>query len=251
MGALHAGHRKLMERAGEECDLVVASIFVNPMQFESQVDLDSYPSTLESDLLICEGAGVGLVYAPSASTMYPTGFDSRVVVGHVGSILEGRSRAGHYDGVATVVSKLFNIVAPDVAYFGQKDFQQTLVVKRMVVDLDLAIEIRVVPTVREADGLALSSRNVRLDPAARRRAVAIPRALSEVVRMFEGGEREATNLESRALEIMKDAGLSVDYVRVASPVDLSPSRLADTGDVLLIAAIVDGVRLIDNAILGK
>jgi pantoate--beta-alanine ligase len=251
MGALHAGHRTLMERAGEECDLVVASIFVNPMQFDNQEDLDSYPSTLDSDLRTCREAGVALVYAPNASTMYPAGFDSRVVVGRIGSILEGRSRTGHYDGVATVVTKLFNIVVPDVAYFGQKDFQQTLVVNQIVTDLDLPIVIRVVPTVRESDGLALSSRNVRLDPSARQRAVAIPRALSEVVGMFGRGEREASKLEARASEIMVEAGLSVDYVSVASSSDLRPTPIAAVGDVILIAAIVDEVRLIDNAILGR
>jgi pantoate--beta-alanine ligase len=251
MGALHAGHRTLMERAGEECDLVVASIFVNPMQFDNQEDLDSYPSTLDSDLRTCREAGVALVYAPNASTMYPAGFDSRVIVGRIGSILEGRSRTGHYDGVATVVTKLFNIVVPDVAYFGQKDFQQTLVVNQIVTDLDLPIVIRVVPTVRESDGLALSSRNVRLDPSARQRAVAIPRALSEVVGMFGRGEREASKLEARASEIMVEAGLSVDYVSVASSSDLRPTPIAAVGDVILIAAIVDEVRLIDNAILGR
>ena len=251
MGALHAGHRTLMERAGEECDLVVASIFVNPMQFDNQEDLDSYPSTLDSDLRTCREAGVALVYAPNASTMYPAGFDSRVVVGRIGSILEGRSRAGHYDGVATVVTKLFNIVVPDVAYFGQKDFQQTLVVNQIVTDLDLPTVIRVVPTVRESDGLALSSRNVRLDPTARQRAVAIPRALTEVAGMFGRGEREASKLEARASEIMVEAGLSVDYVSVASSSDLRPTPIAAMGDVILIAAIVDEVRLIDNAILGR
>ena len=251
MGALHAGHRTLMERAGEECDLVVASIFVNPMQFDNQEDLDSYPSTLDSDLRTCREAGVALVYAPNASTMYPAGFDSRVVVGRIGSILEGRSRIGHYDGVATVVTKLFNIVVPDVAYFGQKDFQQTLVVNQIVTDLDLPIVIRVVPTVRESDGLALSSRNVRLDPTARQRAVAIPRALTEVAGMFGRGEREASKLEARASEIMVEAGLSVDYVSVASSSDLRPTPIAAVGDVILIAAIVDEVRLIDNAILGR
>ena len=251
MGALHAGHRTLMERAGEECDLVVASIFVNPMQFDNQEDLDSYPSTLDSDLRTCREAGVALVYAPNASTMYPAGFDSRVVVGRIGSILEGRSRTGHYDGVATVVTKLFNIVVPDVAYFGQKDFQQTLVVNQIVTDLDLPIVIRVVPTVRESDGLALSSRNVRLDPTARQRAVAIPLALTEVAGMFGRGEREASKLEARASEIMVEAGLSVDYVSVASSSDLRPTPIAAVGDVILIAAIVDEVRLIDNAILGR
>lgn len=251
MGALHDGHRTLMERAGHECDVVVASIFVNPMQFDSQADLDSYPTTLESDLRTCREAGVDLVYAPSISTMYPAGFDSRVVVGRIGTVLEGRSRTGHYDGVATVVTKLLNIVTPDVAYFGQKDFQQTLVVRRLVTDLDLATEIRVVPTVRESDGLAMSSRNVRLSADARRRAVAIPRALGEVNGLFTRGERNASTLQARATGIMEEAGLSVDYVIVASSDELNPTDIAVPGDVVLIAAIIDGVRLIDNAILGE
>lgn len=251
MGALHVGHRALIDRARLESDRVVVSIFVNPMQFESREDFDRYPTTLDADLEMCRDAGVDLVYVPTASTMYPEGFTSRVSVGPLGTVLEGRSRPGHFDGVATVVLKLLNAVQPDVAYFGRKDYQQTLVVGRMVVDLDLDVELCVVPTVREPDGLALSSRNARLSPTGRARALAIVRAISEVLRAFDDGEREPSALVATAHHELAAEGLDVDYVMIADPVDLSPAESVEPGHVLLIAAHVDGVRLIDNGILGE
>lgn len=250
MGALHDGHRTLIERAREECDIVVVSIFVNPMQFDNAEDLARYPATLSADLEICESVGVDLVYRPEVSTMYPNGFDTRVDVGRIGRVLEGRSRAGHYDGVATVVTKLFNIVRPDRSYFGQKDYQQILVVKRMVRDLDLDLDIVVVPTVRELDGLAMSSRNVRLSTDARSRATSISVALSEVSSRFARGETEARTLVSGVIASIEDAGLVVDYVTIVDPTSLEPSESAHSGDVILVAATIDGIRLIDNAILG-
>lgn len=250
MGALHVGHQSLMARARLECDLVVVSIFVNPLQFDSRTDFDSYPSTLGADLELCAREKVDVVYSPNASTMYPTGFDTRVVVGSIGSVLEGRSRAGHYDGVATVVAKLLSTVTPDVAYFGQKDFQQTLVVKRLVADLNVRTEVTVIPTVRDFDGLAMSSRNVRLSHDARRRALAIPRALDEVAGMFANGRTDTSSLVAHATTSIEKAGLAVDYVTIADSENLDPRPVAQAGDVMLIAATVDGVRLIDNAILG-
>ncbi len=229
---------------------MVVSIFVNPTQFDNAEDLARYPATLSTDLEICESVGVDLVYHPEVATMYPNGFDTRVDVGRIGRVLEGRSRTGHYDGVATVVAKLFNIVRPDRSYFGQKDYQQTLVVKRMVHDLDLGLDIVVVPTVREMDGLAMSSRNVRLSADARSRATTISVALSDVATRFARGETEARRLVSGAIGSIEDAGLVVDYVTIVDPTSLEPSESAHSGDVILVAATIDGIRLIDNAILG-
>ncbi len=250
MGALHDGHRALFDRARTECDVVVASIFVNPMQFENPDDLARYPATLSADLEICASAGVDLVYRPAASTMYPVGFDSRVDVGRIGRVLEGRSRAGHYDGVATVVAKLLNVVRPDRAYFGQKDYQQILVVARMVLDLEIGVDIITVPTVRETDGLALSSRNTRLDANARARAVAISRAIAVSATRFAHGTTGARELSNEAIETIEAAGLDVDYVTITDPATLEPRETVRAGDVILVAATIDGVRLIDNAILG-
>jgi len=249
MGALHAGHRHLIELARAECDVVVVSVFVNPMQFDDHHDFEAYPSTFDADASLCRDAGVDLLFAPTVSTMYPRGFDSRVVVGRIGEVLEGRSRSGHYDGVATVVAKLFGMIDPDVAYFGQKDFQQTLVIRRLVEDLNLDVALRVVPTVRESDGLALSSRNVRLDDDARTRALAISKALNEALESFASGNDGAESLVSRARATIEAAGLTVDYVVLADPGDLSSVEHAASGHVMLVAAHVNGVRLIDNVIL--
>jgi pantoate--beta-alanine ligase len=221
MGAFHAGHRSLFHAAREECETVVVSLFVNPAQFGDEGDLAAYPRDEEGDLVIAAEDGVDLVFAPSAEEMYPEGFQTWVEVTELGSILEGAFRPGHFRAVATVCCKLFNIVRPDVAYFGQKDAQQVEVVRRLVRDLDLDLELRVVPTVRDEDGLALSSRNARLTPEERRRALALPRAL-------------ATGDPERARELL--AGLDVDYVEVA-PFD---------PPVLAAAVRVGSTRLIDN-----
>lgn len=250
MGALHDGHRTLLERARAECDVVAVSIFVNPLQFENPEDLARYPATLASDLELCESAGVDLVYRPVVSTMYPGGFDTRVDVGRIGRVLEGRSRTGHYDGVATVVAKLLNVVRPDRAYFGQKDYQQFLVVDRMVTDLELGVDIVLVPTVREKDGLALSSRNVRLSADARGRAVAISSAIALASSRFASGTTDSREILNEAAGTITAAGLDVDYVTIADPATLEPRDAVRPGDVMLVAATIDGVRLIDNAILG-
>jgi len=221
MGALHGGHLSLLRRARAECDTVVMSLFVNPTQFGDPADLNGYPRDEERDLAVAADAGVDLVFAPSAGEMYPPGFQTRVDVQELGAVLEGRHRPGHFRGVATVCLKLFTIVRPDLAYFGQKDAQQVAVLRRMVDDLALEVDLRALPTVRDADGLALSSRNARLSPEERQRALALPRAL-------------ATRDPKRARELLD--GLDVDYLEVA-PFD--PPVLAG-------AIRVGSVRLIDN-----
>ena len=226
MGAFHAGHEALLAAARAECDTVVVSLFVNPAQFGDPADLDRYPRDEERDAAIAAEAGTDLLFAPSAEEMYPEGFQTWIDVTELGSMLEGAFRAGHFRAVATVCCKLFNIVRPDVAYFGQKDAQQVEVVRQMVRDLDLELDIRVAPTVREEDGLALSSRNVLLSPADRRRAAVLPRAL-------------ATGDPAAARQMLD--GVDVDYVEVA-PFD---------PPVLAAAVRIGGVRLIDNVVLEK
>ena len=251
MGALHAGHIALMEHARHECDHVVASIFVNPTQFDRLDDLEKYPRTLDADVEACSQAGVDVVFAPSANEMYPAGLRTDIRASAVGSILEGASRPGHFDGVATVVALLFSAVEPDVAFFGAKDYQQTLVVRDMARDHAPGVRIDVRPTVRGADGLALSSRNVRLSADDRVRALAIPRGLDLARRMFVDGTIDADSISSRVRETLSEQGLEVDYVHVGRPSDLSEVATCEAGDVILIAARVGDVRLIDNAILDR
>jgi pantoate--beta-alanine ligase len=228
MGALHAGHLALLAAARDRCDTVVMSLFVNPAQFGEAADLNGYPRDEEHDLGTAREAGVDVVFAPAATEMYPPGYQTWVEVTELGGMLEGEHRAGHFRGVATVCLKLFNAVRPDLAFYGQKDAQQVAVLRRMVADLNLDLELVVVPTVRDADGLALSSRNVRLSPAERARALALPRAL-------------ATGDPETARAILEAAGLDVEYIAVA-PFD--PPTLA--------AAIrVGSTRLIDNVPLEK
>jgi pantoate--beta-alanine ligase len=225
MGAFHAGHLALFAAAREENELVVASLFVNPAQFGPGEDLQRYPRDEERDAFVAEEAGVDVLFAPSADELYPTGYQTWVDVEELSRTLEGEFRPGHFRGVATVCLKLFNIVRPQRAYFGQKDAQQAAVVKRLVTDLNLDLEIRVVPTVRDADGLALSSRNAYLSPEDRERALALPRAL-------------ATKDADLARELLR--GVEVDYVEAA---DLDGQR------VLAAAVRVGKTRLIDNVIL--
>ncbi|MFO7572799.1 MAG: pantoate--beta-alanine ligase [Gaiellaceae bacterium] len=226
MGALHEGHLSLLRAAREENDTVVMSLFVNPAQFGEGADLASYPRDEDHDLELAEAAGVDLVFAPAADEMYPPGFQTWVEVVELGSILEGAFRPNHFRGVATVCLKLFQIIRPDRAYFGQKDAQQVEVIRRMIDDLALEPELRVLPTVRDADGLALSSRNARLSPEERRRALALPQAL-------------ATGDPERALELLSEADVEVGYVEVA---DFDPPVLAG-------AVHVGDTRLVDNVII--
>jgi pantoate--beta-alanine ligase len=234
MGAFHRGHLALFEAARAENDVVVASLFVNPAQFAADEDLDRYPRDEESDAKLAEEAGVDVLFAPSAEEMYPNGYGTWVDVGELGSKLEGEFRPGHFRGVATVCLKLFNIVRPDRAYFGQKDAQQAAVVKQLVRDLNLDLEIRVVPTVRDDDGLALSSRNAYLSPEEREAALALPRGLWAGRDAFLTGSDPAKEME-RFLH-----NLIVDYVEVA---DLNGQK------VLAAAVRIGKTRLIDNVIL--
>ena len=235
MGALHAGHEALVRRAGAECDVVVASIFVNPAQFGPGEDFERYPRDEEQDTALAESWGVDHLFVPPVEEMYPDGFGTWVEVGDLGDELEGAVRPGHFRGVATVCLKLFNIVRPERAYFGQKDAQQAAVLERMARDLDLGLEIRVVPTVREPDGLAVSSRNAYLSPEEREAAAALPRALAEGLKA--GPERAA---EAARAALAGEPRLEPDYVEVA--------RL--NGRVYLLAAArVGTTRLIDNVVL--
>jgi pantoate--beta-alanine ligase len=247
MGALHAGHVELLRRAREECDVVVASLFVNPAQFEDAADLAAYPRDEARDAAVAAEAGADLLFAPSPAELYPPGFATAVLVAGPAEGLEGEHRgAGHFRGVATVVLKLLNVVRPDVAYFGQKDAQQLAVVRRMVADLDVPVRIAAVETVRERDGLALSSRNVRLDPEARGRAVALRRGLDAAQAAVAAGERDADAVAGTVRAVMAEHGVQPDYVALVAPDTFAPVARVDGDVVVAVAAQVGGVRLIDN-----
>lgn len=252
MGALHPGHRALIEQAVAECDVVVVSIFLNPTQFDDPEDLDRYPTSLADDRALCRDAGVAALYTPQRSAMYPEGYATFVeVVGNLSDKLCAMARPGHFRGVATVVCKLFHAVEPDRAYFGQKDLQQALIVTRLVADLDMALEVRVCPTVREDDGLAMSSRNRRLSAEGRAKAVSLPRGLELANQAYAAGERDSNKLiEVVALELLVYPGVELDYAQVVSLSGFAEVARADEACVLAAAAIVDGVRLIDHVHLG-
>jgi pantoate--beta-alanine ligase len=249
MGWLHEGHRALIRRASSECGLVVVSLFVNPTQFNDPSDLDAYPRNEQRDTTLSAEAGAGMLFAPTVGEIYPTGFATTVAVRGLTDVLEGASRgAQHFHGVTTVVAKLLNIVRPDVAYFGQKDAQQALVVQRMVRDLDFPVRIEVCPTVRESDGLALSSRNVRLSAADRPRAVALRRGLDAAAAAVAAGERDARAVERAGVSEMARAGVQPEYFAVVSPDTLDAIVTLTSGDraLIAVAAPVGPVRLIDN-----
>jgi pantoate--beta-alanine ligase len=247
MGALHAGHRALIEEARRRSDIVVVSIFVNPLQFNRDDDFDKYPRPIDKDVEACRAAGVAAVYAPTAAVMYPDGFQTHVEPGSLADSLEGSSRPGHFRGVATVVAKLFSAIQPDVAVFGQKDFQQLAIIRRMVADLDMDIEIVGAPTVREPDGLAISSRNSRLSADDRRAAVCVVQALHLASAALAGGERDAARLLALATErIAAEPRAKLDYLEIVDPVTLDPLVFVD-GPATIVAAVWFGdVRLIDN-----
>ena len=250
MGALHEGHLSLVRRAREQCDLVVVTVFVNPTQFDEAADLRGYPCDERRDAELAAQAGAGLLFAPSVEEIYPAGFSSAVEVLGVSEPLEGALRgSAHFRGVATVVVKLFNIVTPDVAYFGQKDAQQVAVIRRLVRDLDIAVRIEVCPTVRELDGLALSSRNAHLSPIDRARATALHRALATVQAAVGAGERDPAALRAQALDELSAAGIEPDYVELVSSDALEPVRRIDCDFLVVIAAHVGDTRLIDNQLI--
>jgi pantoate--beta-alanine ligase len=252
MGALHEGHRSLIRLARERAAHVAVSLFVNPLQFGPAEDFSRYPRTFDADLEICEAEGVGVVFAPSAGDMYLPDRQVGVSAGGMGSVVEGEFRPGHLDGVLTVVLKLFNLVQPDVACFGQKDIQQALLVRQMARDLDVPVRIVLVPTVREGDGLALSSRNVYLSPEERADALGISRALRAVTAAYRAGERRAAALESVMQEAFRlSPGLAVEYIAIADPGTMEPVDRVGPETVVAVAARAGGTRLIDNVILGQ
>ena len=250
MGAFHDGHLSLMRRAREQCDRVVVSLFVNPTQFNEQADLDHYPRDERRDAALAAEAGVDFLFAPPVGQVYPPGFATTVSVAGVSESLEGAHRGrGHFDGVATVVTKLFNIVSPDVAYFGQKDAQQVTVIRQLVRDLDMPVRIEVCPIVREPDGLALSSRNVRLSGTQRERATALHRALGAARELVATGERDAAAVRATAIAALTSAGIEPEYFELVSADTLAPVRRIDGEVLALVAARVGATRLIDNAII--
>lgn len=273
MGALHSGHQALMTRARSESDLVVASIFVNPLQFGADEDFVQYPRPIEEDLKKCEEAGVDFVFAPALAEMYPSAPEVRVVAGRMGGVFEGAARPGHFDGVLTVVAKLFTLIAPDVTVFGLKDIQQFVLVKRMIADLNFDIELIGLPVVRDADGLAMSSRNSYLAPDDRARALAIPRALTSASEVAERGRGTAESgigggsdfgagtsgvsaglpaaVEAAALAELEPAAergdLEIVYCSLVEAATLRPCSPDFTGPaLLLVSATVGGTHLIDN-----
>ena len=252
MGALHEGHLSLVRAAKTACDLVAASIFVNPTQFGPNEDLAKYPRSFERDCELLERKGVELLFAPSVEEMYPAGAVTWVTVGGLSERLDGRSRPGHFRGVTTVVAKLFNIVEPDAAFFGQKDAAQVAIIRRMVRDLNLPVEIVVCPIVREADGLAMSSRNAYLDPEQRKRALVLHRSLMRVQRLAEGGERDAAKLLAAGrAEFAGEAAVRLDYFEIVDPDTLDSVEDVAGGALVAVAAVVGSTRLIDNVLLEK
>ena len=248
MGAFHAGHEALMEAARASCDVVVVSLFVNPTQFDQPGDLVAYPRVEDDDARVAERAGVDVLFAPPVDEIYPDGFATTVSVAGISEVLEGAHRPGHFAGVTTVVCKLLNIVAPDVAWFGVKDAQQLLVVRRLVADLDLPVTIAALPTVREPDGLALSSRNRRLSPEERRRAPAVPRSLTAAARAIEAGEDDPRRVREIGRRTA-GADVEIEYFEVVDPETLATPARISAPVLLAVAAHVGAVRLIDNVLV--
>ena len=254
MGALHAGHRSLVQAARQRCDIVVVSIFVNPTQFGPNEDFTRYPRTLEQDCQMLEAENVDIVFTPTAEIMYPSGASTFVDVDGVSDRLDGASRPGHFRGVATVVAKLFHIVQPDFSFFGQKDAAQVAVLRKMVRDLDFPLEIVVCPTVREPDGLAMSSRNRYLSAEERRQALTLSRALHEAEAHVRGGVALATAsalLQTMRAALQEEPAIRVDYVAIVDPDTLLPIDSLGAGGLLAIAAYVGKTRLIDNVLLAS
>jgi pantoate--beta-alanine ligase len=251
MGALHAGHDSLVARARRENQRVIATVFVNPAQFGPNEDFDRYPRPFDQDRARLEALGVDAIFHPPVDQIYPPAFKTRVNPGPLAEVLEGKSRPGHFAGVLTVVLKLFNLTQPKRAYFGQKDFQQVVLVRQLVRDFALPIRIVAVPTVRYPDGLAMSSRNAYLDPSQRQLAPIVFQAITEAARAFTAGETEPARLEGLARDRLTPApGVAVDYVAVVDDTTLSRPERAIPGSVLAVAVKLGTIRLIDNVVLG-
>ena len=250
MGALHEGHLSLVRAAKADCDVVAASIFVNPTQFGATEDLGRYPRTFDRDRELLENDGVELLFAPSVGEMYPGGAVTWVTVEGLSDKLDGRSRPGHFRGVTTVVAKLFHVVEPDAAFFGQKDAAQVAIIRRMVRDLNFPVEIVACPTVREQDGLAMSSRNAYLDVQERKRALVLYRSLRRVRTLWEGGEGSAEKLMAAGRkEVAGEESVGIDYFEIVDPESLDPVERVKSGTLVAVAALVGTTRLIDNILL--
>ena len=249
MGALHEGHASLFKIAHEHADVVVATIFVNPLQFNNSADFEKYPLQMDHDVQLLEEHGVHFLYAPTVDTMYDSGFSTSVYIDGITDLLEGASRPGHFSGVATVVTKLFSAGRPDVAVFGQKDFQQFAVIQRLVADLDMPIRLIMAPTIREEDGLAMSSRNVRLSASARQEAVAISQGLLAAQAQFDLGIRESELLIKAVESVIAPTSAAIDYVKLVNAKTLEDATTASKGCVIVVAVVLDDVRLIDNLVL--
>ncbi|HZC13314.1 MAG TPA: pantoate--beta-alanine ligase [Thermoleophilaceae bacterium] len=253
MGSFHGGHLSLIRRARRDCDVVVVSLFVNPTQFAPGEDLATYPRDEEGDARLAAAEGVDVLFCPPVEEVYPEGFDTTVTVGGLTDVLDGEPRQrgpGHFAAVATVVTKLFNMAGPDVAYFGQKDAQQALVVHKLVRDLDIPVRIEVCPTVRDPDGLALSSRNAYLSSAERERALALSRALRAAESAVDVGERDAAAVLDAARAELDRSGVEPDYLELRAATDLAPVERVNGSTLLAVAARIGKARLIDNVILG-
>lgn len=247
MGALHSGHVSLMEEARRDCEFVVVSIFVNPIQFGPREDLAKYPRPFENDVALCRQAGVGLIFHPQPATIYPSGFTTQVEVTGLSNVWEGTQRPGHFNGVTTVVMKLLNIVQADVTYFGRKDFQQQLIVKRMCRDLDWPYAIQTCATIRDPDGLAKSSRNVYLSPEERQSGLALSRALFHVRDQILAGQRDLLQLRQQMRQILDStSGVVVDYAAIIDSGSLAEAAVYQPGLTAIMAARVGPTRLIDN-----
>jgi len=250
MGALHAGHISLVKTARQQCDVVAASIFVNPLQFGPNEDFAKYPRTFERDCEMLTAEGVAHLFAPTKDTMYPPDAKTIVEVNELSEKLDGRSRPGHFKGVTTVVAKLFNIVQPDKAFFGQKDAAQVAIIRRMVRDLNMDVEVVVCPIVREADGLALSSRNTYLNPQQRKQALVLSRALNRIQFLYDEGDRNAASLIEHGKGIIaEEPGAKLDYLEIVDRDSLEPIETISKGALVAIAAWVGSTRLIDNLLL--
>lgn len=252
MGALHEGHLSLVRAGRASCDIVAASIFVNPTQFGPNEDLAKYPRSFERDCRLLEGKGVDLLFAPSVEEMYPAGAVTWVIVEELSDKLDGRSRPGHFRGVTTVVSKLFHIVEPDIAFFGQKDAAQVAIIRRMARDLNLPVEIAVCPIVREPDGLAMSSRNAYLDPEQRKKALVLHRSLLRAQELIDQGEVSADVLASKVRDrFSTEPSVRLDYCEIVNPDTLDPIQDISNGALIAVAAYVGGTRLIDNLLIKR
>lgn len=252
MGFLHEGHASLLREGRKQGDILVLSIFVNPTQFGPGEDLERYPRNLEGDCILAASCGVDFVFAPTAGGMYPTGFQTTVALGPLTEPLCGASRPGHFNGVAVVVTKLFGIVQPDVAFFGKKDFQQLAIIRQMTQDLNLAVEVVGMPIVREPDGLAMSSRNSYLSPAERQQALCLYQAVTAVRNCFAEGETAPTRLLAEAhSRISTVASAEIDYLELRDASTLQPVAAANSTTLLALAVKIGATRLIDNTVLGE